>query len=410
MNATRRLGHQLRQGWTCQGSRGSCLSREQASALEHRRRHASSSISRSTTSSSKPLPQPRPDYALVLECPEEAARHLEARRTPTSLPIPQLIQSIRHLHEELQSLTHTVTQLRTERNALGRILANKSATAEERAEARARAEAVRNELMGSKGAPNAQPGLEDLLKDKEAALLELTSQLPNVSSPKTRVGGYEAIDIVKQTSLPSQVEKHLLQADHVSLLERLQWLAMPTHVTGSSWPYLMNGGALLEQALLQYALSEALKQGFEVMITPDVVRHEVMKRCGFNPRDSGGEAQTYFVTTTTSSNGSTEGDEAAQLALAATSEIPLAGYLASTTYKHPERELPKKLVAVGHAFRAEAGSRGKESRGLYRVHQFTKVELFVVTSGTEVGASERALDELVQLQWRILNGLKLPLR
>lgn len=320
--------------------------------------------------------------------------HLEARRSPLSLPVDQFIASVRSLHDEVNTLSSRVRDVRSRRNALGKVLADKSSAESQRSEARSSGEKLREELGQ----------VEASLAEKEQSLLELTLQLPNRTAPDVPVGGYEAVQVVKLQP-EGVVEKRDERADHIALLQSLGWMATPTHVTGSSWPYLLRGGALLEQALIQYAISQALEEGYELVCPPDVVKHEIMKRCGFAPRDTGGEAQTYFVSTSSSSG---DAGEEADLALAATSEIPLAGYFANALYRSPS-ELPKKVVGVGHAFRAEAGSRGKESRGLYRVHQFTKVELFGVTEGAEE-ISSAILQDMLKLQWRILEGLNLPLR
>lgn len=369
--------------------------------------------------------------------------NLQNRRSPTTLPPDELVARIQSLHAEVAHLQNRFRELRSERNELGKVLAQRpkrailnqvspndgagagARAAAAAAAAKARAEEIRHELS------HGEDGVEKLLARSEDRLLELGLELPNATSPEAPIGDYEAIQVVR-TSSPSsasgssgsgstasessceELERSEPRADHVELLSALGWLHLPVHITGSSWPYLLSGGALLENALMQYALAHAVKAGYELVIPPDVVKHEIMKRCGFNPRDSGGEAQTYFVSTSAPRPGAglaRAEDQASEqeLALAATAEVPLAGYFMGTLYKDPVLELPRKLVAIGHAFRAEAGARGKESRGLYRVHQFTKLELFTVTTA-ENGESSRALDDMTDLQWRILSGLGLPLR
>ncbi|PWY98255.1 seryl-tRNA synthetase [Testicularia cyperi] len=202
--------------------------------------------------------------------------------------------------------------------------------------------------------------------------------------------------------------------------------------TGSSWPYLLGSLSLLEHALSQYALSTVVRRGFMAVSPPDVVRTELADRCGFRPRDEKAK-QTYFLESTSSASSSSKGkgaatdtDSSADLCLAATAEIPLAGLLAARTFD-PARskkagaaqvaggsliqqsELPIKLAALGHAFRAEAGARGADTRGLYRVHQFTKVEMFVATDRTS-SASDAMLEELRSVQEEVISGLGLPYR
>lgn len=353
--------------------------------------------------SSRGLPTPRPDYASVLENPQHAAENITRRKAPlpSGSTADSFVAQIAQLHEQVRSLGNQVKELRSERNALSQVFTDKKKSEEERAHAKQRAEAVRTELLG-------QDGLEGLLAKQEEQLLALGIQLPNETCPTSPIGGYDQCHVVK-TSQPTIEEKTVPAADHVDLLAKLGWLYLPSHITGSSWPYLVKGGALLEMALTQYAISTALSAGYELILPPDVVKSEIMRRCGFNPRDAGGEAQTYFVSTSSPSSvtsGESENSEV-ELALAATSEVPLAAYYMDS--KYPARDLPKKVLAFGHAFRAEAGARGRESRGLYRVHQFSKVELFSVTS-SESGQSDRMLSDMTDLQWKILSQLNLPLR
>jgi seryl-tRNA synthetase len=149
-------------------------------------------------------------------------------------------------------------------------------------------------------------------------------------------------------------------------------------------------------ALTNYALSVAVKHGFTPVTTPDVVRSEIASRCGFQPRDNSDPpvSQVYQIQSKSS-----------ELILSATSEIPLGGMFANKIF--PETTLPLKVVGVGRAFRAEAGARGRDTHGLYRVHQFTKVELFAVTTQEE---SEKMMEEMQTVQTAILSGLGLPFR
>lgn len=207
-----------------------------------------------------------------------------------------------------------------------------------------------------------------------------------------------------------------------------------TLATGRSWPFLLGSISMLEHALSQYAMSIAVRNGFFAVSPPDVVRAEVADRCGFRPRDEKAQ-QTYFLENTKSKSSDQDQDLSNDLCLAATAEIPLAALLAARTFKKPnqggksqswksgksrslksgrdfliERSgLPIKLVALGHAFRAEAGARGADTRGLYRVHQFSKIEMFVATSG-EGEESNAMLEELRGIQEEVIGGLGLPYR
>ncbi|ORZ08610.1 seryl-tRNA synthetase [Absidia repens] len=189
--------------------------------------------------------------------------------------------------------------------------------------------------------------------------------------------------------------------DHLTLAENLDMVnfEQAALVTGSKWYYLKNDGVWLEMALIQYAMEQAHLRGFSPVIAPDVVRTSIAYGCGFQPRKSEA-SQIYSVTTPSTINTS-----APKLCLAGTAEIPLAGMFAQQLIK--EEELPRKVVGLGHAFRAEAGHGSANERGLYRVHQFSKVELFTVTTPEQ---SRDMMEELRSLQEHMFTELGLCFR
>ncbi|KAG0052707.1 seryl-tRNA synthetase [Linnemannia elongata] len=201
--------------------------------------------------------------------------------------------------------------------------------------------------------------------------------------------------------------------DHVALSKHLDLVDFEsaTAVTGSRWYYLKNEAALLELALIQFATQRAVKAGFMPVITPDVVRPEVVQACGFQPRDEA--SQTYWVSTVAPGSTKAVSAEGAHhhqhsaLCLVATAEIALAGMNLNRVIE--ESQLPIKMAGFGRAFRAEAGSRGAEVKGLYRVHQFSKVELFVV-SKADPGESDRILEDIRSFQEDIFEELGLCYR
>ncbi|KAE9400558.1 class II aaRS and biotin synthetase [Gymnopus androsaceus JB14] len=193
-----------------------------------------------------------------------------------------------------------------------------------------------------------------------------------------------------------------LQAKEAALKEakglKEEITEMEISCSRTSWYFLINEGALLELALTNYAMSVAIKYGFKPVTTPDIVRSDIARRCGFQPRDHEQQLmQSYHLQSSSPSS--------PELILAGTAEIPLAGMFANQIF--PSTALPQKIVGIGHAFRAEAGARGADTRGLYRVHQFSKLELFAVTTAEE---SEAMMEEMRQVQESILNGLDLPIR
>jgi len=156
---------------------------------------------------------------------------------------------------------------------------------------------------------------------------------------------------------------------------------------GSKFVYLQRAAALLELALQQLAMRIAMERGFIPTSTPDLAHSWVVEGCGFNPR--GKHTQVYRV-------------HDSDLCLIGTSEIALAGMLAGKSFD--QAQLPHKIVAVSHCFRTEAGAAGASEKGLYRLHQFTKVEMFIVSSPEQ---SDACLLELVDIEQTILEQLGL---
>jgi seryl-tRNA synthetase len=238
---------------------------------------------------------------------------------------------------------------------------------------------------------------ETNLNATEEELLELGLVLPNVSQESVPIGPEEnAVEVERfgPEPIPSDLARdHLRTTNFYDLLDN----EASTISTGSSWPYLRGSLALLEMALINYATSICIKHGYEPVIPPDVIRTDIASRCGFNPRDGDSKeqapTQTYHIANT-------------DLCLAGTAEIPLSALFANRILDH--RDLPRKVVGVGHAFRAEAGARGADTRGLYRVHQFTKVEMFSVTAAD--GESEQLMEEMRSVQKEIAKGLGLSVR
>lgn len=206
--------------------------------------------------------------------------------------------------------------------------------------------------------------VEKTERDLEVRMKELAIALPNSTHPSAPVGteprllGYLNESLApKATDLDKVVRGHIQIGSELKLLD----FADAGVVSGWGWYYLLNEAVLLEQALVNYSLSLAMKKGWTLVSPPSIVYAHMSAACGFRPRDQHGEQQVYLLN---------DGKHA----LVGTAEIPLAGMNANKTFGM--EELPMKVVGVGRAYRAEAGARGVDSKGLYRVHEFTKVELF----------------------------------
>ncbi|SCV70977.1 BQ2448_3739 [Microbotryum intermedium] len=377
----RLAGASTQRGWPL----GTCTcspSRRQVSS-------SSSSSSTSTSSLTRPtrLGSPIPDLHQVLHDPEAVKLNLKRRNSPVPSTV---IDELRTLDHQAAQLRSQLQSARERRNQL--TLLNKDRTTMTEV-SREEAKRIKERIKE----------LEPELNELRAKMQNLALSLPNRSHPSSPVGGEEHAKLIKFVGpkVASDEPRNMLK-DHTRLCTTdLDWTDFPTAslISGNSWPLLKNTGAKLELALTQYALSIALKNNYELVLPPDVVRSEIAERCGFQPRDQGEAQQTYFL--------GDGGDRPHQndLCLVGTAEIPLVSMNAGQTFR--AEQLPKRFVGLGRAFRAEAGARGQGSRGLYRVHQFSKIEFVIISCDDE---SQRLLDDLVRLQVEILQGLGLSLR
>lgn len=231
--------------------------------------------------------------------------------------------------------------------------------------------------------------LEAKQRDAEAALRQVLIKIPNLSHPAAPIGTTaEDNKVVKKWGEPTKFAFKPL--DHVAVAERLDLVDFEagSTVAGQKFYFLKNAAALLEIALIQYAMQMLVKAGFTPVITPDLAKAEVLEGIGFIPR--GPETQIYSV-------------ENSDLCLVATAEITLGGMHREQIMD--QAKLPLRYGGLSHCFRTEAGAPGRDTRGLYRVHQFTKVEMFVFCRPEESDAEH---EKLLALEEAIFQGLGLP--
>src|SRR5829696_7225566 len=235
------------------------------------------------------------------------------------------------------------------------------------------------------------PESEAELAAVEGRLREEMLKIPNMTHSDAPIGkdDTENVEIRREGEIPNFGFE---PKDHVELGELSGTIDFEagTKVAGSKFYFLRGDAVLLELGLVRYALDNLTERSYEPMITPDLARDEALVGTGFIPR--GPETQIYSV-------------EDSDLSLIATAEITLAGSLADEIVE--EEQLPIRLAGLSHCFRTEAGSHGRASRGLYRVHQFTKVEMFAFTTPEQ---SEAMHNEMLEIEERIFQGLGLPYR
>lgn len=233
--------------------------------------------------------------------------------------------------------------------------------------------------------------LEAKLNELEEKLDEAARQIPNMAHPDVPIGKLDTENLeVKKVGTPRKFD--FKPKSHVELGESLDLLDFDrgTKVSGPKFYYLKNEAVFLEQALIMYALNKLRAHGFTTFITPDVAREEVLKGIGFNPR--GNESNVYAI-------------EDEGTCLVATAEITLGGFHSGEVLD--KSKLPLYYCGLSHCFRREAGAAGQFSKGLYRVHQFDKVEMFVYALPEQ---SNEIHEKLRLIEEEIFEGLGIPFR
>lgn len=234
--------------------------------------------------------------------------------------------------------------------------------------------------------------LEKSLEPLENEVNELLLTIPNVPSVDVPEGksDEENVEIAKFGTPP---EYNFEFKDHVDLGSSLNIIDIErgVKISGSRFYFLKGAGAMLELAILKYSLDHLVKKGFTPMIVPMLVREQAMIGTGYFPT---GKEQAYYM----------EKDE---MALVGTAEVSLTSYHSNEIVD--SAELPIKLVAMSACFRREAGTYGKDTRGLYRIHQFQKVEQ-VVLCEADNEVSEKWHHQLVRNSAEVLEALEMPHR
>ena len=259
--------------------------------------------------------------------------------------------------------------------------------------------AINEEIKQAKGKPDASL-IEKTKKLKNELQLieeeffqaqekfdELIQIVPNILGSDVPLGGEE--DNVEIKSWGTRKEN---AEDHLEYMTKRGWVDFErgAKVAGAKFYYLKGNGALLENAIYQFALNMLIKEGFEFMTVPHMVTERIAYGSGFAPKSSE-ESNEYFVND--------------NLMLIGTAEAPLTGYHADEIIN--ESELPLKYVGYSPCYRREAGAYGKHSRGLFRVHQFNKLEMYIFTTKED---SEKMHQEILSYEEKIWQALNIPYR
>ncbi|MBR2463521.1 MAG: serine--tRNA ligase [Spirochaetaceae bacterium] len=251
---------------------------------------------------------------------------------------------------------------------------------------------VRNRLIDEgKAIKDEIAACEKTLNELEEQLEAEGRRIPNMAHPDAPIGILDTDNPeVKRVGTPRTFD--FKPRDHVQLAQALDLVDFDaaTKVSGNKFYYLKNEAVFLEQALIMYAMNILRKHGFTPFITPDVAREEILQGIGFNPR--GNESNVYAL-------------EDENACLVATAEITLGGYHSGEILS--KDRLPLYYCGLSHCFRREAGAAGQFSKGLYRVHQFTKLEMFVYCLPEQ---SDEIHEKLRLIEEEIFEGLGIPFR
>lgn len=274
---------------------------------------------------------------------------------------------ILELHQEWQRLQENSRKLREHDNATRRQLAALATGDDIRADKQALIDDSR-QVKAELESVNAR---EKAIQEEINVLAEA---LPNLSSTDTPNGDEPTVlEYINPNAAPSPDSTTSFSHSEIGTELDLLDFAGAATTSGWGWYFLKNDAALLEQALIQYALSIALERGWTIVTPPSIVYSHIADACGFKPRDQNDEQQIYTLSSSDNSSNAFK----PSLCLAGTAEIPLAGMNANRTLSH--QDLPLKVIGASRCYRAEAGARGVDTKGLYRVHEFTKVEMFAWT-------------------------------
>ena len=304
------------------------------------------------------------------------------------MPSPPVVDELVALYWQCHDLHQEIDDLRRQRR-------ENAAAAKQlgKMDAQQREAARQNITEQGKRIKNDIAQKEQHFQKLDAELRERSLHLPNMTHPDAPVGKHEEHNRELYTvgEIP-QFGTQFTAKNHVELMQQQNWLDLENaaKITGAKHYFLKNEAVFLELSLTRFAADILQKHGFSMCITPDMAHEEILKGIGFQPRGEG--SNTYMI-------------QDANLCLIGTSEITLGGLYSSQIIDIAEK--PILLGGLSHCFRKEAGASGQYSKGLYRVHQFSKVEMFILCKPED---SETMHQKLLEIEEEVFRALEVPYR
>lgn len=303
----------------------------------------------------------RKNQALVTKSAQEKGYHVD-------------IAALLSLDDERRNLLQKVDELRRRRNEISSKMGKgkpEPAVLEE-------AKSIKSELAVE----------EPKLTEIESKIKDQIKSIPNIIFDDVPLGGEECSIEIKQWG-----DNKSNGVDHLDYALSRNWVDFErgAKVAGAKFYYLKAGLALLENALLQFGIKKIQEHGFTYVTVPDMVSSKILEGCGFNPRSSE-QSDEYYI----------EGED---LAMIATAEMPLTGYYMDEILD--EKDLPICFAGYSACFRKEAGTYGKHTRGLFRVHQFNKLEMYVFCLPEQ---SKEMHEKILGIEEEIWQELGIPYR
>lgn len=306
------------------------------------------------------------DIKYIRENPEKVQQ--AARDKGYDVSIDELLR----IDEKRRELQQNVDENRSRRNELTTQMKGQKPTDIQLSHALA----IKNHLAEK------EPELRSLQQQVD----QLLASIPNIRFDDVPIGGEEDSIEIKTWG-----EKKSGATDHLNFAIARDWVDFErgAKVAGAKFYYLKGGLALLENAITQYALDVVTKKGFTFMTVPHMVNARTAEGTGFAPR-SQDQGDQYFI----------EGED---LSLIGTAEAPLTGYHADEIID--EDKLPLFYVGLSPSYRKEAGAAGKHTRGLFRVHQFNKLEMYAFTTPEQ---SKKVHEKILAIEEEIWQSLNIP--